>query len=305
MHRVERFAALSDAAVWGQFARPTPPLPTWALMLVESLPRTTAFQLDLDHRHRVENPLGPLFAARLRWVVAHTNQCAYARQSAEADLERAGAPVDVTQQLREPTGWSPDERVALDFARKLTLDGAAITDGEFDELLAAYGADDAVAIVHTVAHANFQNRIFLALGLTSEPAGAAQPIEVGTVVESTFAVPPRQALPVPSATDGVIDRASTPWSDPSFDRLRERLETQRERASRIPLPDAERLARLPRPDRARVAGTVWGKVSMGYQPVLTAAWFRTMRAFDREAQLDIVFANSVFWVITRENDCFY
>jgi hypothetical protein len=44
---------------------------------------------------------------------------------------------------------------------------------------------------------------------------------------------------------------------------------------------------------------------MGYQPALTSAWYRTMGAFDAEAQLDLVFANSIFWVITRSTRCFY
>jgi hypothetical protein len=44
---------------------------------------------------------------------------------------------------------------------------------------------------------------------------------------------------------------------------------------------------------------------MGYQPGLTSAWFRTMGAFQREAELDQVFAMSLFWVVTRTNECFY
>jgi len=74
---------------------------------------------------------------------------------------------------------------------------------------------------------------------------------------------------------------------------------------RIELPDALRLARLPRPDRERVAGTTWGKVSMGYQPLLTSAWFQTMGSFEQESKQDEVYANSVFWVVTRTNECFY
>jgi hypothetical protein len=44
---------------------------------------------------------------------------------------------------------------------------------------------------------------------------------------------------------------------------------------------------------------------MGYQPVLTKAWFDCMGTFQQEASLDRVFSNTYFWVITRSNDCFY
>lgn len=44
---------------------------------------------------------------------------------------------------------------------------------------------------------------------------------------------------------------------------------------------------------------------MGYQPELTGAWFRTMETFEREARLDQVLASSLFWVVTRTDDCFY
>lgn len=300
-----RLAPLSHASAWEHLPRATPPLPTWARILVGSLPRTTALQLDLDYLHRVKNPLGPTLAGGLRWTVADANQCAYARQSAEADLTKAGFSADRLAQLGDPAAWSEDERIALDFARKLTHDGAAITDDEFAALLGAFGEDDTVAIVHTVAHANFQNRIFLALRLTAEPDGAAPPMEVRPTAESTYKAPPRPELPESVGPDHVPDHATVEWSDRSYDELRERLGRQKERPLRIAMPDQVRLARLPRPDRARVAGTVWGKVSMGYQPVLTSAWFQTMGAFDSEAKLDDVFANSVFWVITRENDCFY
>jgi hypothetical protein len=44
---------------------------------------------------------------------------------------------------------------------------------------------------------------------------------------------------------------------------------------------------------------------MGYQPEMTRAWFAVLYAFYDEAKPDRVFTNSVFWVVTRTNDCFY
>lgn len=301
----QRFAPLSDEAAWSRVPRETPPLPLWARTLIDSLPRTTALQLDLDSLHRTKNPIGQVLAGRLRWAVADANRCTYAKESAETDLAKAGLSAEELQDLDEMDAPPEEERIAVAFARKLTLAGSSISDQEVAELIAVYGPDDVVAIVHTVAHANFQNRLFLALGLTSEPDGPLPPREVRPTADTNFTVPDRLAQGEASASDTDGADARTAWSERTFDELRDMLDRQRTRTPRIPKPDQVRLARLPRPDRERIAGTTWGKVSMGYQPVLTGAWFQTMGAFEREAKLDEVFANSVFWVVTRSNDCFY
>lgn len=305
-----RFSALDDAAAWERIPRATPSLPIWARTLIDSLPRTTALQLDLDALHRTHNPLGAALAARVRWAVADANRCAYAKQSIEADWKRAGfaeGDFSAYETLPEP------ERLALAFARDLTLAAAAITDEQVARLIDELGPDDTVAVVHTVAHANFQQRLFLALGLESEAGGPVPPREAKPTAAANFSVPEREPAPPTSADAAAVTpgsaeaapRETARWSAHSYDEVRALLESQKERAPRIPPADETRLARLPKPDRQRVAGSAWGKVSMGYQPELTRAWFLTMRAFGQEAQLDEVLENSMFWVITRTSDCFY
>jgi hypothetical protein len=297
-----RFPALDDAAAWERIPRATPSLPIWARTLIDALPRTTALQLDLDALHRTHNPLGPALATRVRWAVAEANRCAYARQSAEADWTRAGfesGDLPAYETLPEP------ERLALDFARDLTLAAAAIPDAQVARLIEALGVDDAVALVHTIAHANFQQRLFLALGLEREPGEPVPAREARPTAAASYSVPERAPVAPPSPAAANAPREASRWSAHSYADVRALLESQKERIPRIPPADEARLARLPKPDRARVAGSAWGKVSMGYQPELTRAWFQTMRAFGQEAQLDEVLENSMFWVITRTSDCFY
>ena len=95
------------------------------------------------------------------------------------------------------------------------------------------------------------------------------------------------------------------WQGRTFTDLEKALERQKERKSRIPMPGPERLARIPREAKAQASRVVWTRVSMGYQPALTKAWFDCMRLFYQEARMDRVFANTYFWVITRSNECFY
>jgi len=95
------------------------------------------------------------------------------------------------------------------------------------------------------------------------------------------------------------------WSEHTFDEIRERLDKQKARPSRVPMPDPAALAGLPPPVRAQAERVVWTRVSAGYQPGLTAAWFACMAAMGEESSLDRVFSQTLFWVITRTNDCFY
>ena len=61
-----------------------------------------------------------------------------------------------------------------------------------------------------------------------------------------------------------------------------------------------------RTNRATQAQKIhWMAVSSGYQPGMTRTWFAVLSAFYDEAKVDRMFTNSVFWVVTRTNDCFY
>src|SRR5689334_23142659 len=81
-----RFTALESGQAWEKVPRAAAPLPLWARIQMESLPGTTALQVDLDYLHRKRNPLGPMLAARIRKAVAEELHCDYALAMAEADL---------------------------------------------------------------------------------------------------------------------------------------------------------------------------------------------------------------------------
>ncbi len=88
------------------------------------------------------------------------------------------------------------------------------------------------------------------------------------------------------------------WEPLDLSGLNKKLDAQKARKGRVPVPE------LP-PNSGNSGRVIWSRVSVGYQPALTQAWFAAMRAWKAEAGLDAVFDNSVFWVVTRTNDCFY
>jgi alkylhydroperoxidase family enzyme len=289
------FPLLPERDAWAKLPPQKPPaLPEWARALAEPLPKTTAKMLELDALHRTRNPLGPGLAARLRLTVATALDCEYGREVARADLARAGSP-PVTA----------DEAVAVRFAKKLTLAGHAITDEEFADLLARFGPERTTAIVHTVAYANFHNRIVLALGVKGEHP-VAEPLGSGFDFDAAKTKAPERPswddLKGPKGT-GLAVRVE--WSKADFDQLNATLDKQKERKLRIPLPEPAAIDKLPPRERDSARAIRWNTVSAGYQPELTRAWFAALYAFYEESKVDRVFTNSMFWVVTRTNDCFY
>lgn len=295
------FPALPQKEAWSKLPpRMNPALPEWARMLAGPLPKTTAKMLELDYLHRVTNPIGARLSIRIRLEVATALRCPFGIAAANADLRHLREH-DRKDQTLGPGELSIADQKAVAFARKLTLEGHTITDKEFADLLALCGPELTTAIVHTVAHANFQNRIILALGAGGEPA---RPI-ADAFGNSTAKAPERPAWDELNSvkTGGLAVRVD--WSKGGFDEMNAAMARQGERQLRIPLPDPSVYDKLPQKEKDSARRILWNTVSAGYQPGMTRAWFACLSAFYEEAKVDRVFANSVFWVVTRTNDCFY
>jgi alkylhydroperoxidase family enzyme len=293
------------------------PLPTWARSLAGPLPLLAANLLRLDYVHRVRSPFGPALRARMRWVAAHANQCAYAEQYAIADARRCGLDAAAIDAM-ERGDWSAlpgGEKAALEFCRKMTVASSTVTDQEFAALVKEFGPKKAAAIVIMMAYANFQDRFLLCLGTQLEPEGALPPIDVVVTPQANPGAPKRPAaqsttLTEPSGHDLVADDGE--WTSVSYDELQERIERQRGKTSRVPELTYEEVYREwpvgvpkaePRPSRI-----IWNLVCSANQPEMASAWMacgRGRAAVSDAARLDPVFANTLFWVITRSIECPY
>src|SRR5205807_2379593 len=123
------------------------------------------------------------------------------------------------------------------FARKLTLAADTVTDEEVAHLMAAYGESKVAAMVLLLAHANFQDRLILALGVPVEPAGPLEPREFRFPAKSAApSVPPRNrpgGTPVPPSPTTVDDPE---WRTLDVDDLQARLASQKARPGRIRVP---------------------------------------------------------------------
>lgn len=283
-------------------------LPSWARALADSLPRTTAAMLDLDRLHRTKSPLGPVLRGKLRWVVADANRCEYSKAYAAADLRRAGVSEAAIANL---ANLDPDaaeaERSALRFAYEMTLRAYAVSDEAVANLKRWYGEEKLTAMVLLIAAANFQDRLFLALGLELAADEPMPPVDVRFDRKSLKPDVPKRVSPEgekPPVPEQVDDPE---WVDVDFGTLQANLTKQRERVGRIRVPSWDEVLAVLPPDypNKQPIGIQWSLVCMGYQPELALAWSACTAAFREEARQDRVFEESLFWVVTRAINCFY
>lgn len=303
-----------DAAVW-KLLPPTVeggggPLPSWAKAVATRLPRVAAAMLELDHAQRTASPLDPKLRARMRWVIAHANRCDYSQAYALSDLRRAGATqAEVDVLTGDPSLWPEADRDPLEFARLHTLAAPTITDALFSRLRDRFGDKGVAAMVLLGAYGNFQDRIVLGLGLPMEIDGPLEPLKVVFEPSAIPVVPPvPPESTVPALLQGGDDLVSDDpeWASISYDELQVRLETQRARECRLPIPTWDQVKKnLPPAAAARPTRIVWNLVCSGYIPELAVPWTRATRTLWSESPPDRIFEESLFWVQTRAVQCNY
>jgi alkylhydroperoxidase family enzyme len=304
------FTVLTDAQCWERLPQATmgsgQPLPIWARAVAVHLPRTAAAMLQLDYAHRVVSPLDPAIRAHLRWVVANANHCEYSKAVAAADLQRSGGNIE---QLEQPEHLPETHRRAIEFVRLLTVAAPTIPDGLFEDLRSAFGEQQVAAMVLLAAYGNFQDRIVLGLQLPLEDAGPLAPLKVvfaEGALQVAPLIPPTGAPTalVTAGTDVVADDGD--WASVSYTELQTRLEGQRDRKPRLPIPSWETVRqKLPPAMAQRPTRIVWSLITYGYAPELQIPWTISTRTMWAERPGDRVFEESLFWVQTRAIECNY
>jgi hypothetical protein len=278
------------------------PLPPWARMLAGTLPQTTARMLEIDALHRSGKYLDARLAAIARWSVADALGCAYSKSVAVADLQRAGGtPADI-KLLTDPEQLPTVERLTAALARRMMREAYAVTDAEAKQLIGLLGEERFVALVALLAHADFQDRLFLSLGVQAEPV--LPPLAVLFVRPESKSgdhksPPAKVARPAPGTT--------APGDSEAWLGLQGNLDKQRARTGRIHVPSREEVLRRigEKHPGAWQTDILWSRVCYGYQPELTDGFFGCVAAFRQETALEPVFSQSVFWIATRALRCFY
>ncbi len=286
------------------------PLPAWAKSIATQLPRTAAAMLELDHAQRNLGPLDAKLRAKMRWIVANANRCEYSKSYALADLRRAGGTeAECDQLLGDSEHWSDVERSSLEFAKLMTLAAPTIDDATFERLKIQYGERQVAAMVLLAAYGNFQDRIILGLNLR---LGDHEPMEALPVkfVEGALQIgpimPSERGADVYKTDDELVVPRDENWMSVTFSELQRRLEQQRSRSPRLPIPTWESIAaKLPSAMAAKPTRIHWSLVNYGYAPELAIPWTIATRTHWSEAPAERILEESAFWVQTRAIECNY
>lgn len=305
---------ISETDAWNRMPAPLSgagqALPNWARAVAEWLPRTAAAMLQLDRAHRTQSPLDPVLRGKMRWVIARANRCTYSEAYALADLRRAGVDDAALNVLQgEAAAWPVADREPLEFARLLTVAAPTISDELFERLRSRYGDKQVAAMVLLGAYGNFQDRIVLGLNLPVEPNGPLPPLEVKFAEDvfqvAPFVPPQNDVTPLVESGETVVPE-DREWAQVTFDELQTRLEGQRDRKPRLPVPAWDEVKQnLPSAMTARPTRIVWNLVCSGYVPELAVPWSISTRTMWAETHADRVFEESLFWIQTRAIGCNY
>lgn len=305
---------LTDDETWARLPATTKgagqSLPSWAKAVARHLPRTAAAMLELDFVQRTKSPLDPALRAKMRWVIANANHCDYSMSYAIADLLRAGVTdAQVSVLAGDPAKWPDADRKPLEFARLLTTAAPAIPDELFEDLRLAYGNNGVASMVLLAAYGNFQDRVVLGLRVPMEDGGPLPPLDIKFVegaLQIAAIVPPNGDTPMLRATGEEVVPADEHWASVTFDELQDRLEKQRERKPRLPLPTWEDVkGRLPAAMATRPSHIAWSLMTYGYAAELQIPWVIATRTMWSERPGSRVFEESLFWVQTRAIECNY
>lgn len=324
--------ALANEAAWARLPAATKgqgaELPIWARQLAGAMPRTTASLLALEYAQRVRSPIPAKVRTSMRLVMAYINRIRTVGDAYTLDdwgaLTQKGEPFTYPERISATVA----EEDAQKFAEQMTKNSEGVTDGQFTNLVSYFGQRVAASIVLLTAYANFMDRLLICLSASNadEPTTSIDEVTNENILEwitppplVEIEFPPEafiaQTTPPPPkpaeapAKQNVAAASPLPgWSAQSFDFLQDRLETQRQKPTRLPIPDWETCAKnLPPGLIPRPSDIIWYRIVFGYAPELAVPFEYFMRTSGAEAagKWDRIFATSLFWVTTKAVECPY
>jgi AhpD family alkylhydroperoxidase len=114
---------------------------------------------------RASSPLSPVLRSLVTVRVSQINHCAFCVDINSATLEKRGAPMDKIDQLsnwRESVLFSPEERLALEYAEAMTITLPGVSD-ELRQRLRQWDDDTIIELSGLIAFQNLSSKFNAAL----------------------------------------------------------------------------------------------------------------------------------------------
>jgi alkylhydroperoxidase family enzyme len=177
--RSPRFALVDESATRALLPEGTFPadraMPNWVRLLA-NFPKAGPARVASLRISETKGNLPARLNAQLAWVSARADRAWYALAHARDRLRALGLDDDTIFAIDQEgeSRFTPGERAAFAFARKLTVDPALIGDADFNDLKKYYSDSEIAELIYHVNHDLFFNRLTEAarLPLEGEPGGS-------------------------------------------------------------------------------------------------------------------------------------
>ncbi len=278
----------------------------------------TGLGRNSDPNMTLESP----FKTELFWIVSRTNNCQYCLGHQESKLLGAGLKEDEIAALDgDWSGFTPAQRAAFAFARKITYEPNNLSDADIDGLRAHYTDPQILELILSVAGNNAINRWKEGAGIPQSKDGgnfnrqAASGASPSLALPSTYLTPTSEGFrsSITKVAPVVRDaRTGEPTTLTVCDRpplesrsaVEKALETARHRSPRLPLLDEAKA-------RAAVS-EAWPEGPMPQWVRLVATFPRegvnrvtSVRAAEEKGDLTPRLKAQVSWIIARQDRAWY
>jgi alkylhydroperoxidase family enzyme len=277
------------------------------------------FSRDPDPNMTLDYP----FKTELFWIVSRTNNCQYCLGHQEMKLAVAGRKEEQVAALDgDWSEFTPAQRAAFAFARKLTYEPHRITDADIDALRKHYKDLQILEMVLSVAGNNSINRWKEGCGVpqSRELGGflrnAEKPADPDRVLPTKSFLTPtpekykdRVTKVAPLSTDektGKPSRLAVCSRPPLESRadVEKALEACRKRTPRLPLLDEEKARAVLPDDWPKGALPQWARLLANF-PRDGKGRILALRAGDEKGDLKPLLKARVSWIIARQDRAWY
>jgi alkylhydroperoxidase family enzyme len=248
--------------------------------------------------------LGYPFQTMVFWIVSRANNCTYCLGHQESKLASAGVPEDRVASLDGDWGpFSPADRAAFAFSRKLTTAPHEVESADIDALRSFYDAGQIAELLYVVSSFNAMNRWTGALNIPQEPHR-----EYLTPTAPPFAGLVSRVAPLPPTRRPGTPTIAAPWDRPKLEpraEVEQRLSGCRDRSPRVQLVSAEE-TRQRMPTTLLGAGDPpqWIRL-LAHFPGVGADRAEILRAVERDGTLDPLLRARACWVAARHDRAWY
>lgn len=229
------------------------------------------------------------------WIVSRGNNCHYCLGHQEYSLKYRGLSDNRIASL--DADWSiflPQEQLAFDLAKKLTLTPEAVTDADIEALRPHFNDRQIVELTFAIARFNAMNRWTDSMGIPQDKVLRDTPVAFDAPTSERFQASPSLTAPQAERELSPVSRAE----------IVEGLAACKSRKPRVALPTDEEARQALPSDWPSGPIDAWVR-ALTYFPKAGVMEVQCQMAMNQEGKLPNLLKAQIAWVCAREDRAWY